>query len=184
VTDDARYLQTSLQVVPASHACASRSLHCHVQALPPPQLMVHAAVPLHCALHPPVGHWMLQFELPVHVSVEPGPIEMLASAPPPTVTLLSGPVSSEQLLVPVQVETQSAAHAPTHADWPPQVVVQPVPHVTLQVLFVSQLYVTLLAAVAASVTPVPPSPAPKVHVPFCAHAQTLPSHWQSPVQLT
>jgi hypothetical protein len=144
--------------------------------------MLQTAAPKQSALQPPVGHWMLQFVLPVHVSVEPAPIDTLASAPPVTVTLLSGPVSSEQLLVPEHVETQSAAHDPLQLDWPAHVVVQPVPQVTLQVPLVSQLYVTLLAAVAASVAPAPPSPAPKVHVPFCAHPQTLPSQTQSPVQ--
>jgi hypothetical protein len=43
------------------------------------------------------------------------------------------------LLVPAEVDVQFAAQEPTHVDCPLQVVVQPVPQLTLQVSFVSQL---------------------------------------------
>jgi hypothetical protein len=173
-------LHTSSQVVPAAQVFLSPPLHVNEQAVVPPQTTVHFAEPLHAAVHPPFGHATLQFELPVQVTVEPAPIEMVASAPPATLTLLSGPVSSEHVLVPPHVDTQSEAQVPVQVDWPAHDVVHPVPHVTLQLLCVSQLYVTPFAKGGAPSTAASP---PKTQVPPAAHPQTPPSHTQLPVHV-
>jgi hypothetical protein len=102
---------------------------------------------------------------PVQVRVEPVPIETLASAPPETVTQLSAPAFTAQVVVPAQVETQSAKHVELHVEPPAHEVVHPVPQATLHVFWLLQSYVTLFV----TVPPSPPSPAsvppPKTHVP-------------------
>ena len=96
-------------------------------------------MPSQLIVQPPCGHWISHELVPVQVNVEPVPRLMLQSLPPPQDTVLFAPVVSVQLLVPLQVEVQFDVHVDTHVDWPWQVVVQPVPHVALQVPFESQL---------------------------------------------
>jgi hypothetical protein len=95
-------------------------------------------LPAHDTLQPPDGQLITQSELPVHVTVEPRPTVAPASAPPEMVMLLSGPASTLQSVVPAQDEMQSAAQAATQVDPPAQVVVHPVPQVTLQLFLLLQ----------------------------------------------
>jgi hypothetical protein len=132
-------------------------------------------------VQPPVGQFTSQRLLPAQLSVEPEPMVMLASAPPVTETLLSGPVSSTQLLCPAHDDVQPAAHVPTQVAPAAQFVVQPVPQFTLHVVPVLQVYVTLSATVPPPSTSTPPSvPPPNSQVAPDAQAHALPSHWQPP----
>jgi hypothetical protein len=91
-----------------------------------------------------------------------------------------------QLLVPVHVDVQFELQVLWQVDWASHVVVHPVPQVEAHVFFVSQLYVTLLGAVAAaSAEPSGPPSAlpPKVQCPPAAHVHVLPVHEQSPAQV-
>jgi hypothetical protein len=93
-------------------------LHVKEHAVDPPHVMLHCAVPSQTAVQPPAGQSMLHVVSPVHVSVEPVPSATFASAPPDTVTLLSAPVLSEQLLEPEHVDTQFDWHVATQSDCP------------------------------------------------------------------
>lgn len=59
--------------------------------------------------------------------------------PPSHVIVLPGPLDSEQVLSPAQVELQLAPHWPVHIDWPAQVLVHRGPQLVVQVLRESQL---------------------------------------------
>lgn len=124
--------------------------------------------------------------LPVHASFEPDPISTSQVLPPPQVTVLFVPVSSVHWLVPVQVEVQFDSQLPAHTDWPSQVLVHPLPHVTSQVPLVSQWYVRSLGSplaftLASALAPPLPLPLPKVHLPPVLHEQIVPEQSQSPV---
>jgi hypothetical protein len=130
-----------------------------------------------------VGQLSVHLLLPEQSSVEPEPSVMLASAPPETVTLLSGPVSSTQPLWPVQLELQPAWQVPTHVEPAAQLVVQPVPQFTLHVVFALHVYVTLLATTGPpSALPPPPPvvPPPKVHDAPVAHVHAAPTQTHPP----
>jgi hypothetical protein len=110
-------LQASAHVVPASQERElSPPLHLTVHPAPEPHLTLQTALPSQTVVQPPPGQATLQFELPVQVRVEDGPTAMFAVAPPEMVTLLSAPASSEQVLVPAHVDTQSAAQLPVQVD--------------------------------------------------------------------
>jgi len=178
-------------VVPAAQSCV----------LPPLQLILHAAVPPHSTeqsvlpwqstVQPPSGHLIAHLLLPVQVSVEPPPSEMLQSLPPPQVTVLFVPVVRLQVLVPLQVDVQFDWQLPEHVDCPAQSVVQPVPHVELHVFLVWQSNVTLFGGAAPPLEPVVPPSAPasplvvpalplaappKEHVPPVLHVHVAPEH--------
>ena len=173
-------------VVPAAQVADCFPLHVIVQAVPAPHSTVQPVLPPHSAVQPPFGHLMLQVLLPSQKSDEPVSSVTVQELPPPQVTLLFTPVTRLHVLVPVHVEVQLDSQLPSQMDWPPQLVVQPVPQVESHVFFDSHLYETLSGGGVA--VPVPPSPEvvvdppPNSHVPPCLHVQVVPVHSQSPVQ--
>jgi hypothetical protein len=140
--------------------------------------MVQAALPAQSRVQPPCGQATLQVLSPVQLRVEFAPSATLQELPPPHVTVLFAPASSEQLLVPSHVEVQFEPQLPAQEDWPAQLVVHPVPHVTSHVFLTAQLYATLFATAPAS----PPLPVavPNVHVPPLLHEHVFPAHVQAP----
>jgi len=155
----------------------------------PPHSTEQSVLPWQSRVQPPSGHLIAHLLLPVHVSVEPPPSEMLQSLPPPQVTELFVPVVRLHVLVPLQVEVQFDWQLPEQVDCPAQSVVQPVPHVESQVFLVWQSKVTLFGGAAPLVPPSAPASAPvalplaappKEHVPPVLHVHVAPEHWQSP----
>lgn len=130
--------QLPAQVVPGAQSCDALPLHAILHGVVPPQMTLQPALPPHSAVQPPSGHLIVHVLLPVHASVEPGPISTLQVLPPPQVTVLFVPVSSVHVLVPVQLEVQFDWQLPSHVDWPEQVFVQPSPQVRSQLPFASQ----------------------------------------------
>jgi hypothetical protein len=142
------------------------------------QTTLHAVAPEQLTLQPPAGQVTLQVLLPWHKTVLPGPTVKLHVLVPPQVTLPLMPAASAQVLPPVQVDVQFSLQLPEHCDWPAQLVVQPVPQVTLQSFFDSQLNVAPLGG-ADSEPPSPPEPS--VQVPPDWQLQVAPVHEQAPV---
>ncbi len=164
-------------------------------AVVPPHSTEQSVLPWQSTVQPPSGHLIAHLLLPVQVSVEPPPSEMLQSLPPPQVTLLFVPVVRLHVLVPLHVDVQFDWQLPEQVDCPAQSVVQPVPHVELQVFLVWQSNVTLFGGAAPPLVPVVPPSAPasplvvpalplaappNEHVPPVLHVHVAPEHWQSP----
>lgn len=183
-------------VVPAAQSCDLPPLQLMWHAVEPPHSTEHMVLPWQSTVQPPAGHLMAQVLLPVHVSVEPVPSEMLQSLPPPQVTVLFVPVVRLQVLVPSQVDVQFEEHVPAHVDLPAQSVVQPVPHVESHMFMVLQSNVTLLGGAAAPpLEPLAPPSAPasppaalplatppNEQVPPALHVHVVPEQSQAPVQ--
>jgi hypothetical protein len=127
-------LHTSLQVVPAAHVSDFAPLHVKVQLVVPPQMTLQIESPWQRALQPPVGQLMSHVVVPSHVSVELCPREIVAVAPPDTVTVLFVPVVRSQVLAPVHWDVQFEPQLPVHVDWLEHWVVHPVPQLTLHEL--------------------------------------------------
>jgi hypothetical protein len=125
-------------VLPAAQVALRPPLQLIVHALPAPQVILQLELPAQSAVHPPCGQSMVQALSPVQAIVEPEPSETEHSLPPAHDTVLFVPVESVQELVPAHDDVQSERQLPLHVDCPSQVVVQPVPHVAVQVFFDSQ----------------------------------------------
>jgi hypothetical protein len=163
-------------------------------AIVPPHSTEQFVLPWQSTVQPPAGHLIAHVLLPVQVSVEPVPSEMLQSLPPPQVTVLLVPVVRLHVLVPSQVDVQFEEHEPAQVDLPAQSVVHPVPHVESHVFIVLQSKVTLLGGAAPPLVPAaePSAPAspvalplaapPNTHVPPAMHVHVGPEQSQAPEQ--
>jgi hypothetical protein len=85
-----------------------------------------------------------------------------------------------QVLPPVHVDVHAESQVPPHCDWPAQLVVQPVPQLTLQSSLDAQPKVTLLGGVPRMMAPSVPA-GPSEHVAEDEHVQVSPAHEQAPV---
>jgi hypothetical protein len=135
---------------------------------------LHVVAPEQLTVQPPAGQVTAHWLLPWHVTVVPEPTVSLQSLVPPHVTLLPVPASRVHVLPPAHVEVQLEPQLPPQLDCPAQLVVHPVPQLTLHSFFDSQLNVALLGGAWE-----PPSPPPpRVHAPpdVQVHVEPLQEH--------
>jgi hypothetical protein len=125
--------------MPAGQSSERMPLQCTVHAAVPPQTTVQPAAPPHSIVQPPWGQAMWHVLSPEQVRVDPLSRVIAQVLPPAQVTWLSAPVLRVHSLVPLQLDVQFAVQVPSQVERPSQVLVQPVPQVTLHWFWDAQL---------------------------------------------
>ena len=156
-------------------------MHVSWQDASVPHVRLQVVAPEQSTVQPPEGHSTVQVLLPWQVTLVPLPADSVHVLLPSQPRLEPVPAARVHVLPPVHVEAQFEPQVPEQLDLPAQLVVQPVPQLTLQSFLAEQSNVTPLGGGGPPPSRPPSPPPPSEQVPPEAHVHVEPLQEQEPV---